>query len=225
MCPFIQEFTMDMFFRQLWVDDRLAFKGPIEILRLNNRMLEKIWIPDTFFHNSKKSLAHNMTTPNKMFRIMQNGTIFYTMRYVYIEIKSLKTQGCCLFFTVYKFLFPGWLWVQNVQWCWWTFPWMAIYALSASEAVSVLNIITIIILIWLFLLTLWHWCHFVLPLDAYTSNEIVYTWRKGLENSVVIPPESSNLLQYDLIGQTLSSKILHINTGQYFWYGLGLHRY
>lgn len=75
---------MDMFFRQMWVDKRLAFNGPIEILRLNNRMVDKIWTPDTYFHNSKKSLAHNMTTPNKMFRIMQNGTVFYTMRYTHI---------------------------------------------------------------------------------------------------------------------------------------------
>lgn len=75
-----QEYTMDMFFRQTWVDERLKFEGPTEILRLNNRMVDKIWIPDTFFRNSKKSISHNMTTPNKLFRIMQNGTVLYTMR-------------------------------------------------------------------------------------------------------------------------------------------------
>ncbi|XP_060742611.1 gamma-aminobutyric acid receptor subunit alpha-6a [Tachysurus vachellii] len=152
------EFTMDMFFRQMWVDDRLAFKGPSEILRLNNRMLEKIWVPDTFFHNSKKSLAHNMTTPNKMFRIMQNGTVFYTMR--------LTVSAECPMMLM-DFPMDG------------------------------------------------HICPLSFGSYAYTSNEIVYTWRKGLKNSVVIPPESSNLLQYDLIGHTLSSKILHTNTGQY----------
>lgn len=75
-----QEYTMDMFFRQMWVDERLKFEGPIEILRLNNLMVDKIWTPDTFFRNSKKSISHNMTTPNKLFRIMQNGTVLYTMR-------------------------------------------------------------------------------------------------------------------------------------------------
>lgn len=60
--------------------------------------------------------------------------------------------------------------------------------------------------------------YFLLCPDAYTSSEIVYTWRKGLENSVVNPPESSNLLQYDLIGQTLSSKVLKTNTGQFLLY-------
>ncbi|XP_064183693.1 gamma-aminobutyric acid receptor subunit alpha-4-like [Anguilla rostrata] len=74
------EYTMDIFFRQMWVDKRLVFEGPIEILRLNNLMVNKIWTPDTFFRNARKSFAHNMTTPNKMFRIMQNGTVLYTMK-------------------------------------------------------------------------------------------------------------------------------------------------
>ncbi|XP_069027689.1 gamma-aminobutyric acid receptor subunit alpha-6a [Embiotoca jacksoni] len=74
------EYTMDMFFRQMWVDERLKFEGNTEILKLNNRMVDKIWTPDTFFRNSKKSISHNMTTPNKLFRIMQNGTVLYTMR-------------------------------------------------------------------------------------------------------------------------------------------------
>ncbi|ELK28374.1 Gamma-aminobutyric acid receptor subunit alpha-6 [Myotis davidii] len=74
------EYTMDVFFRQTWTDERLKFRGPTEILSLNNLMVSKIWTPDTFFRNGKKSIAHNMTTPNKLFRIMQNGTILYTMR-------------------------------------------------------------------------------------------------------------------------------------------------
>lgn len=76
-----QEYTMDVFFRQTWVDRRLRYEGPIEILRLNNLMVTKVWTPDTFFRNGKKSVAHNITAPNKLFRIMKNGTILYTMRY------------------------------------------------------------------------------------------------------------------------------------------------
>nr|XP_028600086.1 gamma-aminobutyric acid receptor subunit alpha-4 isoform X1 [Podarcis muralis] len=74
------EYTMDVFFRQTWVDKRLRYDGPIEILRLNNLMVTKVWTPDTFFRNGKKSVSHNMTAPNKLFRIMRNGTILYTMR-------------------------------------------------------------------------------------------------------------------------------------------------
>lgn len=81
-CDFIfwQEYTIDVFFRQSWKDERLKFEGPMNILRLNNLMASKIWTPDTFFHNGKKSVAHNMTMPNKLLRIQDDGTLLYTMR-------------------------------------------------------------------------------------------------------------------------------------------------
>ena len=75
-----QEYTIDVFFRQSWKDERLKFKGPMAVLRLNNLMASKIWTPDTFFHNGKKSVAHNMTMPNKLLRITEEGTLLYTMR-------------------------------------------------------------------------------------------------------------------------------------------------
>ncbi|XP_030621397.1 gamma-aminobutyric acid receptor subunit alpha-6a [Chanos chanos] len=152
------EYTMDMFFRQMWVDERLKFEGPIEILRLNNRMVDKIWTPDTFFRNSKKSLAHNMTTPNKLFRIMQNGTVLYTMRLTIRAECPMKLMD---------FPMDG------------------------------------------------HACPLKFGSYAYTNREIIYTWRKGLQLSVDVPKESSSLLQYDLVGQTLSSETFKINTGHY----------
>lgn len=87
MCPdlFSQEYTVDVFFRQRWTDERLKFHGPMNILRLNNLMASKIWTPDTFFHNGKKSVAHNMTMPNKLLRIMENGTLLYTMRCTHVH--------------------------------------------------------------------------------------------------------------------------------------------
>ncbi|KAF3693807.1 Gamma-aminobutyric acid receptor subunit beta-2 [Channa argus] len=150
------EYTMDMFFRQMWVDERLKFEGPIEILRLNNRMVEKIWTPDTFFRNSKKSISHNMTTPNKLFRIMQNGTVLYTMR----------------------------------------------LTISAECPMSLMN----------FPMD-GHACPLKFGSYAYTSSEIMFTWRKGPVASVECPKESISLLQYDLVGQTLSSEIFRSNTG------------
>lgn len=75
-----QEYTIDVFFRQSWRDERLKFDGPMQVLPLNNLLASKIWTPDTFFHNGKKSVAHNMTTPNKLLRLVDNGTLLYTMR-------------------------------------------------------------------------------------------------------------------------------------------------
>lgn len=152
------EYTMDMFFRQMWVDERLKFEGPTEILRLNNLMVDKIWTPDTFFRNSKKSISHNMTTPNKLFRIMQNGTVLYTMRLT-ISAECPMQLG--------DFPMDG------------------------------------------------HACPLRFGSYAYTSSEIVFTWRKGLSASVDCPKESMSLLQYDLVGQTLSSEIFKSNTGHY----------
>lgn len=53
------------------------------MLPLNNLLASKIWTPDTFFLNGKKSIAHNMTTPNKLLRLQDDGTLLYTMRSVY----------------------------------------------------------------------------------------------------------------------------------------------
>ena len=50
--------------------------------------------------------------------------------------------------------------------------------------------------------------------DAYPKSEIIYTWKKGPLYSVEIPQESSSLLQYDLIGQTVSSETIKSNTGK-----------
>lgn len=53
----------------------------MEKLPLNNLLASNIWTPDTFFLNGKKSIAHNMTTPNKLLRLKDDGTLLYTMRY------------------------------------------------------------------------------------------------------------------------------------------------
>ncbi|XP_056587542.1 gamma-aminobutyric acid receptor subunit alpha-4 isoform X2 [Triplophysa dalaica] len=156
--PVTEEYTMDVFFRQTWIDDRLKFEGPIEILRLNNLMVSKIWTPDTFFRNGKRSISHNMTTPNKLFRIMQNGTILYTMR--------LTINAECPMRLI-NFPMDG------------------------------------------------HTCPLKFGSYAYPMSEIVYTWKKGPLFSVEVPQESSSLLQYDLIGQTVSSERLKSNTGEY----------
>lgn len=85
-----QEYTIDVFFRQSWRDERLKFDGPMQVLPLNNLLASKIWTPDTFFHNGKKSVAHNMTTPNKLLRLVDNGTLLYTMRWGRFNMTSFS---------------------------------------------------------------------------------------------------------------------------------------
>ncbi|XP_038187853.1 gamma-aminobutyric acid receptor subunit alpha-4 isoform X3 [Arvicola amphibius] len=152
------EYTMDVFFRQTWMDKRLKYDGPMEILRLNNMMVTKVWTPDTFFRNGKKSVSHNMTAPNKLFRIMRNGTILYTMR--------LTISAECPMRLV-DFPMDG------------------------------------------------HACPLKFGSYAYPKSEMIYTWTKGPEKSVEVPKESSSLVQYDLIGQTVSSETIKSITGEY----------
>ncbi|GCB60160.1 hypothetical protein scyTo_0012688, partial [Scyliorhinus torazame] len=106
----MQEYTVDVFFRQSWKDERLKFKGPMRILPLNNLLASKIWTPDTFFHNGKKSVAHNMTTPNKLLRLVDNGTLLYTMRLtinaecpMHLEDFPMDTHACPLKFGSYAY--------------------------------------------------------------------------------------------------------------------------
>ncbi|XP_042196516.1 gamma-aminobutyric acid receptor subunit alpha-3 isoform X2 [Callorhinchus milii] len=104
------EYTVDVFFRQSWKDERLRFKGPMRILPLNNLLASKIWTPDTFFHNGKKSVAHNMTTPNKLLRLVDNGTLLYTMRLtinaecpMHLEDFPMDAHACPLKFGSYAY--------------------------------------------------------------------------------------------------------------------------
>ncbi|KAI1883747.1 hypothetical protein AGOR_G00234730 [Albula goreensis] len=61
--PINMEYTIDIFFAQTWYDSRLKFNSTMKVLMLNSNMVGKIWIPDTFFRNSRKSDAHWITTP------------------------------------------------------------------------------------------------------------------------------------------------------------------
>lgn len=51
----MMDFTADFYFRQTWVDPRLAFKklGDIQTLYVGAEVSKKIWLPDTFFGNEK----------------------------------------------------------------------------------------------------------------------------------------------------------------------------
>ena len=41
---------MDIFFRQFWVDKRLAFEGSSELV-VSADILKELWVPDTFIGN------------------------------------------------------------------------------------------------------------------------------------------------------------------------------
>ncbi|MEQ2244607.1 Gamma-aminobutyric acid receptor subunit alpha-4, partial [Ilyodon furcidens] len=60
-----------------------------------------------------------------------------------------------------------------------------------------------------------HACPLKFGSYAYPKTEMIYTWTKGPQHSVEVPPESSSLVQYDLTGQTVSSETIKSITGEY----------
>ncbi|KAJ7418962.1 hypothetical protein WISP_56946 [Willisornis vidua] len=74
------EYTIDIFFAQTWYDRRLRFNSTLKALTLNTNMVSRIWIPDTFFRNSKRADSHWITTPNQLLRIWNDGKVLYTLR-------------------------------------------------------------------------------------------------------------------------------------------------
>ncbi len=77
------DYSLDIFFRQLWVDKRLKFDlsaDGINELVIGSDMLHKIWVPDTFIANDKRTYFHKATVQNKFIRINPDGQVLYSMR-------------------------------------------------------------------------------------------------------------------------------------------------
>ncbi|WAQ98151.1 GLRA2-like protein [Mya arenaria] len=73
------EYSMDIFLRQKWEDRRLRYGNTSELpwLELDNKMMDRVWVPDTFFPNEKRARVHDVTVPNKMMHVYKNGTVLY----------------------------------------------------------------------------------------------------------------------------------------------------
>lgn len=80
--PFQQEYSIDITFCQTWYDDRLRHNGIFDSFVLSDDMVSQLWIPDTFFRNSKRTQVYALTMPNQMVRIHKDGKVLYTVRYV-----------------------------------------------------------------------------------------------------------------------------------------------
>ncbi|XP_066904849.1 gamma-aminobutyric acid receptor subunit alpha-6 isoform X2 [Halyomorpha halys] len=107
-----ETFFMDIYFRQSWYDRRLSFSFPgIDELSMSWLFLEKIWKPDTYFINGKKSHLHGITSPNKFIRIRNDGLMTYSMRLtvasqckMYLRKFPLDSQKCSLIIGSYGYM-------------------------------------------------------------------------------------------------------------------------
>ncbi|XP_064649954.1 glycine receptor subunit alpha-4-like [Lineus longissimus] len=69
-----------MFFRQRWIDPRLAYTKYNTSLTLGYSRVSELWLPDTFFGNEKSGKSHSITVPNKLLRLYPNGEILYSQK-------------------------------------------------------------------------------------------------------------------------------------------------
>lgn len=87
-----QEYTMTVFLRQSWHDDRLSYNHTNKTLGLDSRFVDKLWLPDTFIVNAKSAWFHDVTVENKLIRLQPNGVILYSSRYEQTDYCLHKTE-------------------------------------------------------------------------------------------------------------------------------------
>jgi len=74
------DFTIDMYLRQTWTDDRLKHNSS-KYLVVPPRFVDKIWYPDLFFSNEKRGELHTITQPNRYIRITKEGEVLLSQRF------------------------------------------------------------------------------------------------------------------------------------------------
>ncbi|OWF35391.1 glycine receptor subunit alphaZ1-like [Mizuhopecten yessoensis] len=76
------DYTMNMFIQQEWYDPRLQFFGLIDstYLELDSKLINDVWVPDLYFTNEKKASFHEVTVPNRMMHLYEDGRIIYRLR-------------------------------------------------------------------------------------------------------------------------------------------------
>ncbi|KAM4542604.1 gamma-aminobutyric acid receptor subunit rho-1-like [Odontesthes bonariensis] len=98
------DFTMTLYLRHYWKDERLAFPSTNnQSMTFDSRLVKKIWVPDMFFVHSKRSFIHDTTTDNVMLRVYPDGNVLYSLRVTVTAMCNmdlsrfpLDTQTCSL---------------------------------------------------------------------------------------------------------------------------------
>lgn len=66
---------MDIFFIEHWNDSRLQHSRSGAIVFSDKTQLDRLWIPDICFSNSKSAQYNSIMVPNMNFRIWPNGAV------------------------------------------------------------------------------------------------------------------------------------------------------
>ncbi|PAA54458.1 hypothetical protein BOX15_Mlig021793g1 [Macrostomum lignano] len=79
------DYSVNIYLRQQWYDPRLRFnKSEIsdnkDCVKLEDKIWEKLWVPDVFFRNEKKADFHHVTIPNRFINLYPDGKLWYVMK-------------------------------------------------------------------------------------------------------------------------------------------------
>ncbi|XP_022086236.1 gamma-aminobutyric acid receptor subunit beta-3-like isoform X2 [Acanthaster planci] len=74
------DYTISMYLRQHWKDERLQYNCPLGNLSLDGRVADVIWVPDTYLANDKNSFVHDVTVKNRLLQLRCDGSVIYGMR-------------------------------------------------------------------------------------------------------------------------------------------------
>ncbi|XP_053167052.1 gamma-aminobutyric acid receptor subunit rho-3 isoform X2 [Hemicordylus capensis] len=98
------DFTMTLYLRHYWKDERLSFPSTRNrSMTFDGRLIKKIWVPDIFFVHSKRSFIHDTTMENVMLRVYPDGNVLFSLRitvsalcFMDFSRFPLDTQNCSL---------------------------------------------------------------------------------------------------------------------------------
>ncbi|CAF1341653.1 unnamed protein product, partial [Didymodactylos carnosus] len=79
------DYNTDLIFRQSWYDPRLNYSGTdwadrSPQITLHYSLIDRIWVPDSFFRNAKEGKRSDITVPNRLIRIHKDGKVLYSQR-------------------------------------------------------------------------------------------------------------------------------------------------
>ncbi|XP_062596050.1 glycine receptor subunit alpha-3-like [Saccostrea cucullata] len=76
------DYDMSFYLRQRWYDPRLQYNESLgaDVLELDPKLMDKIWVPDIYIINEKTAKIHVVTVPNKMMYIYPDGLVLYSAR-------------------------------------------------------------------------------------------------------------------------------------------------
>ncbi|XP_022086322.1 gamma-aminobutyric acid receptor subunit beta-like isoform X2 [Acanthaster planci] len=104
------QYTLDVYFRQQWTDERLRFVGDVSVLSLNSEMVDRLWVPDTYFVNEKSAKFHTVLYKNTLIRMDPAGNILYSTRltvtascYMNLAFFPMDKQRCSLTMESYAY--------------------------------------------------------------------------------------------------------------------------